>query len=64
MFNLVLIHAVTYTNINEALIPLFDDEPTRIASFTTDIDRLEFLRELLPVGSSYRVVLENALHNW
>jgi len=63
MIKLHPINGASYANINETFIPLFDDEPTRIESLKTDIERAQFLRELLPLGSCYRNALERALED-
>jgi hypothetical protein len=63
MIKLHPINGASYANINETFIPLFDDEPTRIESLRTDIERTQFLRELLPLGSCYRGALERALED-
>jgi hypothetical protein len=61
MIKLHPINGVLYANVNETFIPLFHDEPTRIQALGTNIQRVQFLRELLPLGSCYRIVLEKAL---
>jgi hypothetical protein len=63
MIELHPINEASYANINETFIPLFDDEPRRIESLRTDIERVQFLRELLPVGSCYRDALERAFED-
>lgn len=63
MIKLHPINGASYANINETFIPLFDGKPTRIESLRTDIERVQFMRELLPLGSCYREALERALEN-
>jgi hypothetical protein len=63
MIKLHTINRTCYANINETFIPLFDDEPKRIESLRAHIQKAQFLRELLPVGSCYRDALERALED-